>query len=475
MIESKLAARVGAVLAVVLSVMLALAGHAAVAVAKELPLVDARPASLTIHKSEGDPFTQFGDPSRDGAESNRDPVEGVRFQIQRIDGLDLATSKGWQEATNLKVEDFYAGGAQSGRLGAPRDASTDVSGNARFDIPGDQLGFYYVTELPGPAQDRGMSVIKPFVVSIPRTETLTRSRWEYDVQVNAKDQKLSIRKAEDRQEANVGETVRYTMSASSPAPQSDGTISRYEIIDPLQEHLDYVGGPEVTLTNGHGQQELLTDEDFDITVHKERIVRMTLTESGLKKLATYRTGNPAADVTLSFEAKVNARPSNGRIDNESYLLTYGYPEFDEDKPTKGVKSDKVTLIVPNTPVPTDPTTGSPTTTQSRTNNPIIPIPGGKATVTDTPEPTVTTKVLTPVPEIQPTVPETTRVVETTVKNPMPGEESGGHGGSDSNFGAGSLAMTGANVILLLILGSLLILSGLFLTMRHNPTDPQAEV
>ena len=43
MIESKLRSRVGAVFAVVLSVMLALAGHPANAVAQELPLIDAKP------------------------------------------------------------------------------------------------------------------------------------------------------------------------------------------------------------------------------------------------------------------------------------------------------------------------------------------------------------------------------------------------------------------------------------------------
>ena len=134
MIESKLRSRVGAVFAVVLSVMLALAGHPANAVAQELPLIDAKPASLTIHKSEGDPFTQFGDPSKDGAQSAREPVAGVRFQIQRIDGLDLTTSKGWQDATKLSVEDFYDGGKEAHRLGSPREAETDASGNARFDI-----------------------------------------------------------------------------------------------------------------------------------------------------------------------------------------------------------------------------------------------------------------------------------------------------------------------------------------------------
>lgn len=446
MIESKVSSRVGAVFAVVLSVMLALAGHPASAVAQELPLIDAKPASLTIHKSEGDPFTQFGDPSKDGAQSAREPVAGVRFQIRRIDGLDLTTSKGWQDATKLNVEDFYDGGKEAHRLGSPREAATDASGNARFDIPGDQLGFYYVTELPGPAQDKGLSVIKPFVVSVPRTEKLSRSRWEYDVNVNAKDQKLTIRKAEDRKEAKVGEEVRYTVSASAPAPQSDGTISRYEIIDPLQEHLDYQGKPEVTLTNGHGK-EVLKPEDFTVTTHKDRIVRMRLTESGLKKLVEYRTGNPAADVTLSFAAKVNARPSNGRIDNESYLLTYGYPEFDEDNPTKGLKSNKVTLVVPE-----------------RTTTKPVPVP--------VPVP-VPTKVPTPVPETPPTPQETTRVVETTVKEAPPGGESGGPGASGS--GSKALAMTGANVIMLLLLGGLLIAGGLFLTMRRNPTNPQSEV
>lgn len=215
------------------------------------------------------------------------------------------------------------------------------------------------------------------------------------------------------------------------------------------------------MTNGHGKREMLKPEDFTVTTHKDRIVRMTLTESGLKKLVEYRTGNPAADVTLSFAAKVNARPANGRIDNESYLLTYGYPEFDEDNPTKGLKSNKVTLVVPErTTTPPAPSSTPPTTTTTKPVPVPVPVP-------------VPTKVPTPVPETPPTPQETTRVVETTVKEAPPGGESGGPGASGS--GSKALAMTGANVIMLLLLGGLLIAGGLFLTMRRNPTNPQSEV
>ena len=349
-------------IAVMVSLMAIVLGQASIAAARGVPTIDTtRGGSLTIHKSEGDPFTQYGDPHRGGQGHELEPIEGVRFQIQRIDGLDLTTSTGWQDATKLKVEDFYAGGSEFGRLGSPREALTDASGNAHFDIPAGELGFYYVTEVPGPAQDKSLSVINPFIVSVPRTELAGRSSWEYDITVNAKDQRLGINKAANRARATVGDEVRFTTSATVPAPQSDGRIYRYEIIDPLVNELDYIGNPEVTLTDGHGKKELLPSDDYTVSTHNARVVRMQLTSSGLEKLAAMRDGNPGTQVTFSFAAKVNVRPDGGIIPNTSYLLTSGYPDFDQDKPDKGVPSNKVTVKVPEE-------SPSTTATASRSNS-----------------------------------------------------------------------------------------------------------
>lgn len=440
-----------------------------VAQAQNASTIDAtRTGSLTIHKSEGDPFTQYGDPSKGGATAGRTPLEGIPFEIRRVTSLDVTSNKGWRDYAKANIEDFFAGGAREKQLGEKQVAKTDANGNARFDdLP---LGFYYVSELPTVGQDRSLSLVRPFIVSVPGTDPATRERWLYDVTVNAKDQRLQINKARDRERGIVGDRIRYTMSATSPAPQSDGKIHRYEIVDPLQADLDYIGEPEVTLTDGHGSKDILPSDDYTVEVVRDRIVHMALTTSGLNKLAEIRTGNPAAQVTLSFTTEINNRPNDGLIHDTSYLLTEGYPDFDPEKPWQGIPSNKVTTLVVRvdqgtyTPTPASETTTA-TSTVSTTSvfTPVPPPSDEPSTVTSTlkttiPNESITREVVTG-----------ERVTVTNVR------ESGSRGdvtvtgtpGSDDPSRSGPLASTGADVLWAAGIGASLVLLGAFLARRRK--------
>lgn len=437
-----------------------------VAQAQNASTIDAaRTGSLTIHKSEGDPFTQYGDPSRGGATAERAPLEGIPFEIRRVTSLDVSSNKGWRDYAKANIEDFFAGGAREKQLGEKQVAKTDANGNARFDdLP---LGFYYVSELPTVGQDRSLSLIRPFIVSVPGTDPATRERWLYDVTVNAKDQRLQINKARDRERGIVGDEIRYTMSATSPAPQSDGKIHRYEIVDPLQEDLDYVGEPEVTLTDGHGKKDILSSQEYTVEVEKERIVHMSLNDGGLDKLARMRMGNPAAQVTLSFTTKINNRPNDGLIHDKSYLLTEGYPAFDPENPRQGVPSNRVTTVVPvvdeGTPTSTPATETTTETSTVPTTRVFTPVPPPS----DEP-PTVTSTLQTTVPD------ESTRerVTETIIRETNPREDVTitRTPGSDDPRRSGPLASTGADVLWAAGVGAVLVLLGAFLARRRQDGD-----
>lgn len=424
--------------------------------AQSASTIDAsRTGSLTIHKSEGDPFTQYGDPSNGGATAERAPLEGIPFEIRRITSLDVTKNKGWRDYTNANIEDFFNGGSRQKDLGEKRVSHTGADGNAKFDdLP---LGFYYVSELPTVGQDKSLSMIRPFIVSVPSTDPATRGRWLYDVTVAAKDQRLQINKARDRERGVVGDEIRYTMSATSPAPQSDGKIHRYEIVDPLQSDLDYVGEPEVTLTDGHGKKDILPVEDYTVEVEKERIVHMALNESGLARLAKIRAGNPAAQVTLSFTTKINNRPDDGLIHDTSYLLTEGYPEFDPENPKQGVPSNKVTTVVPpmaeGTP-PSSPATETTTETSTiSTTSVFTPVPPPSDEPT-----TVTSTRRTTIPNEVVTREVVTRGNVTVTETPAVG---------DGPRRSGPLASTGANVLWAVGIGALLVLAGIFLATRRR--------
>lgn len=426
-----------------------------VAQAQNASTIDAsRTGSLTIHKSEGDPFTQYGDPSKGGATVERAPLEGIPFEIRRVTSLDVSSNKGWRDYAKANIEDFFAGGARERQLGEKQVAKTDANGNARFDeLP---LGFYYVSELPTVGQDRSLSLIRPFIVSVPGTDPATRERWLYDVTVNAKDQRLQINKARDRERGIVGDRIRYTMSATSPAPQADGKIHRYEIVDPLQEDLDYVGDPEVTLTDGHGRKDILPADDYTVEVVRDRIVHMALTTRGLNKLAEIRTGNPAAQVTLSFTTEINNRPNDGLIHDTSYLLTEGYPDFDPEKPRQGISSNKVTTLVVRmdegtyTSTPAAETTTATSAVSTTSVFTPVPPPSDEST-------TVTSTRRTTIPNEAITREVVTRENVTVTETPV----------VDDPRRSGPLASTGANVLWAVGIGAILVLVGIFLATRRR--------
>lgn len=329
-------------------------------------LIDAsRHGSLSIHKSSGDPLTQYGDPTNPNANLDRSPIAGIRFEARKVRSIDLSSSEGWLQAEKLKPADFYAGGDKENDLDSHAfQAETGADGIARLEnLP---LGLYYVTETPSAAQDKHLSVVSPFLVTVPSTEPTTRDHWIYDVEIHAKDQKLIVNKEVNRRCADVGDTLTYTITGNAPAPQSDGKIHRYTIADPLQRGLEFKNGSEhVSISNRAtgGKTTDLERGDYTFTVNAERIATMQLTPTGLEKLGHIRKGNPDAAVTTSFDVRIDAAPESGYIRDISYLLTEGYPEFDAAS-TPGVNSNEVKTAVPCSPgvnpiAPHIPGTGTP--------------------------------------------------------------------------------------------------------------------
>lgn len=369
-------------------------------------LVDAaRTGQLTIQKSLGDPAITHGDPT---GEAKRPSPEGAVFQVRRVEGVDLTTAEGWREAERLKASDFIPGGPAADRLGAPKQATVDAEGQAVFaDLP---LGLYYVTEVPGPAMECRWSIAEPFVVALPMTDPETRAQWRYHVQVNAKDQELSSSKAANRTSAKVGEKVNFALTGTVPAPYRDGSISRFEMFDPIDPHLKFIeDSVKVALVDaapGHdaSPRELVRDEDYVVTLERAetgQVASIRLTDAGRAKLAARREGNPAVTVNWSFDAEVVKQPEAGKVTNRGYILVEGYPPFDPNTPP-GVPTNEITVEVPpgpptpetpSTPTPGKPTPGKPTPTPPTATPPAptpvppvdIPVPGPGIPVPPAPE------------------------------------------------------------------------------------------
>lgn len=256
--------------------------------------------SLTIDKRAGDP----------GATEH---LKGMKFQIEKIK-LDnaLDTAAGWTEAGN--IVDKGAAQAEKDEAFEEQTLDTNDEGTAKFsDLP---VGMYRVTELP--VEGSKYTVGSPFLVTIPLTEN--DGSINYNPTVSPKNQLIQPTKTSDNRNANVGDTIKYTITAPVPAGDVDQSGSRsipmLEISDDLNEHLKYAGSAE-NVSVSAGNLTLDRDSaspDYTVTIDGKNL-RVAFTKEGLKKLADARKETPDLQVKVEFNAEVLSIPANGQIEN----------------------------------------------------------------------------------------------------------------------------------------------------------------
>ncbi|WP_273661168.1 SpaH/EbpB family LPXTG-anchored major pilin [Corynebacterium heidelbergense] len=417
----------------------------------------ARTGSLSIHKSAGDPLKQFGDPTNPIAERGLRPMLGIAFTIRKVDDVDLRTNSGWEKLAKTRIADYYVGGSRAGSLGAPLVASTNAEGTATF--PNLPVGAYYVEEDHASAQKAAASVVTPFIVTIPQTDHrdgAAPDSWIYDVEVFAKDQHLDVNKSASRTCANAKDRFDYGVSAALSAPDAADSIKRMELADPLPDQVRLVeGSSKVYLTSGRDKgvkQELAEGTDYTVRTAPGNVASVVLTASGLKKAAKERRGRPDAAITWTFTVEVlsgtDKQPGGQQTgvdsaDNRAYLLVDGYPEFTTTE-TPGVPSNKVRVKIGGCS-PTAPVTPIPIPVQ----NPDLPGGGPGSPVGESGGPGGDGGI-SPGGE--------------TAANP---DQPGANGTQTDAGRFGGLAMTGANILILVLVGAGLIGVGVLLTRRNK--------
>lgn len=300
-----------------------------------------RVGSLSITKSAGDPLTQYGDPHNPLAPLSREPIAGITFTIQQID-VDLTTNEGWQKLQQLSKTELAPKGANANKLlaGTQQQATTGNDGIARFH--GLKIGAYYVTEMPTTASEKHLSVIDPFVVTIP--VTVGNDTWDYDVQAFAKDQKIMAEKSVNTPHACTSETVTFTINSTLPAPNANGDITRFEIVDPLDPNLHYQANTAhvyFTNTNARKEHQTLNATDYELKTDNHTLA-LSLTTQGLKKAAELRAGRTDLMLNLEFGATVSTLVPGEHINNKGYILPAGYPQFDHHT-RPGVPTNNVAI------------------------------------------------------------------------------------------------------------------------------------
>lgn len=272
-----------------------------------------RQGSITIHKRAGEEGTQ-NDTGNVNPAAPGTPLPGASFTIRQVQGLDLATNAGLVEASKLTVAD-----AQGRTLGAPQTKTTDAQGQAAFT--GLPVGVYLVTEDSAPA---GYAPGAPFLVYIPMTNPANTSQWNYDVNVYPKNSAVTAEKAVGDAGQNVGDTVTFSITSSIPQPANNGTISKYTIVDDLQENLVSTTADNVTAELTAGGTTLAKGTDYTVTVDAAtQKVEVVFTPAGLTKLSDAKKADPTVEVKTTIVGTVKdvTTENGGHLVNEASVIS----------------------------------------------------------------------------------------------------------------------------------------------------------
>lgn len=376
------------------------------------------PASLTIHKSAGE-----------GTVSGP-ALPGITFQISPVEGIDLSTAEGWSRADELTATRVL--NDPTIRVGQPRRAITSSDGYGGATVVYTDLphGLYLVQELPARIGDTFYSVVAPFLVTVPQR---VHGGLEYNVHVRTKNQPVALVKTTDTDRVVPGQSFTYRFEGSVPAPDIQGRLHRYDIVDQLPSQVGYVSAGTVSLHRDGVDTTLEPGRDYRMTYSEDGwTVEVVFTPAGLETLAAERTGNSDLEVRAEFSVRVDRDVAVGTlILNTAQLYPDGYPRDETDSIVSNTVS---TLVVRGTDGGGEPGPGP------------GPHPGPGAEPGDGVSPSSPSDSAAGIPSISKPVPGT----------PGPGEQR-----------TGSLAVTGTTIGGLLVAGLTLVLLGAVLLKKRS--------
>ena len=286
-----------------------------------------RAATLNVHKYEQpEQLGENGDGTQQDT-SGLTPIKDIGFTIQLIDRneIDLRTNEGWRKAAALN-----GNVAAATELGfdsdqpMPDEVKTDANGLAKF--AGVPVGLYLVTE----TDSNGYTPAVPFLVTLPITDPVDKAEWLYDVHVYPKNSKGNSKTTEDGDAIQLGDTISWTIRGDIPR---GGALSGYQVVDKLDERLEYKPTAAVSFENADGVT--LAPEDYvidyvDSDTHAKYLpgkydlnsVIVTFTKSGLLKLEEAGRKSGIAQVRIDIDSVVISLGNDGVIENDAVI----YPD-----------------------------------------------------------------------------------------------------------------------------------------------------
>ena len=282
-------------------------------------------AMLTIHKLKGNfaGTNKWGTVQTDVA---GDPMDGVVFDIYRVNDIDLSTVDGWKAYDKLAGTDPNTLINKAEKVGS---VTTENGGVATFT---GKVGVYVVKENLGAstAVQGTYAPAAPFITSLPFT-TQDGTNWNKDVHVYPKNQEQRANKTVQDQNKHAQQSITYTLDGTVPPIPSTHTgnyfdgYSLVDIYDPTKWTPD-TGSIKVSIVNGEDTTELAAG-DFQVSTpgaytgeQGKNAFSISLTRSGLNKLEAIARTTDGAKVVASVDGALAKGLAPGDVVNKAVLF-----------------------------------------------------------------------------------------------------------------------------------------------------------
>lgn len=280
-------------------------------------------------------------------------VSGVGFDVYKIGSLELvgtnpATDEdkeahavpnggtGWTYKKNTSGKLEVSDGTKTYTYSLEanlNDGTKKTNENGVLTFTDLAKGYYYVEEnlSIGTPQVDGKNVeiaskVKPFVVAVPMTAP-SGEAWLTDVHVYPKNEGLNPEKTSEIPSANVGDEVKWSITADIPTDFNDYTA--FSLTDNLDEKLNFVtGSVEVYGTAADGKTKVLEGlsdpEDYKVSqgtssqTNGEEVV-VALTEDGISKFAD---NEDVVKIRIDLGTTVNSKINdveNNTVENKAEI------------------------------------------------------------------------------------------------------------------------------------------------------------
>ena len=291
-----------------------LLGLTAPAHADSADINPAQKATLTLHKCVQPENAGALANGKEQAGTGCNPIDGVKFTLYKVDGIDLTTPSGWEATKGLTAPESgtTVGSHTSTEIS---EMTTSSGGLARWQNL--DLGLYLVVETDTGSPDTKVVLgSKPFLVTLPyHTDD---NQWNYDVHVYPKNSVAGIEKTVDasvEQAGYNGNDVKWTITTDIPRSGQGTEITSYVITDTLPAGL--------TLDNDKTELRLedgtifANNVDYSCTGN----LTCTFTSDGIAKLKA--NGGKKVVLTLVTDVTDVAQATNGVFTNKAKMTING--------------------------------------------------------------------------------------------------------------------------------------------------------